>query len=84
MLEAILDEIPRDPRMRSGNLPVNVSFDVETTGEITNLNLEAPAEVLTQETVGAIGIRLDQTSYRPRIVDGRPVVSRLTVPASEL
>ncbi len=84
VLEAILDEIPRDPRMRSGNLPVNVSFDVETTGEITNLNLEAPAEVLTQETVGAIGIRLDQTSYRPRIVDGRPVVSRLTVPASEL
>ncbi|MEQ8952549.1 MAG: hypothetical protein RL120_00310 [Gammaproteobacteria bacterium] len=84
-LVGILNEIPGDPRIRGEGGPLGtVSFDVTATGEIINIDIQGPAEALTRENIGAIAMRLDQSVYRPGLVDGRPVQSRVTLPAAEL
>jgi len=83
-LEGILDELPGAPGIRDKGLIGSVSFDVTENGEIVNINVNGPAAALESENVGAIAIRLDQSIYRPRIVAGRPVQSRVTVRAADL
>ena len=68
-----------------GELPEGfVAFDVTETGDIININISGPEAVLEQDNVGAIAIRLEQSVYRPKIENGRPVSSRATVSAAEL
>ncbi len=84
-LIGILNEIPGDPRIRGeGGLLGTVSFDVTETGEIVNIDIQGPPEALNQENIGAIAVRLDQSVYRPKLVEGRPVQSRITVAAEDL
>jgi tetratricopeptide (TPR) repeat protein len=83
-LQGILDELPEDPGIQ-GDSPVGtVSFDVTETGRIININVGGTAAALDQQNLGAIAIRLDQSVYRPKLLDGRPVTSRITVSAADL
>ncbi len=83
-LQGILDELPFDERLQ-GNVSLGtISFDVTERGEIENINIEGTNEALGQENIGAIAMMLDQSVYRPRISEGRPVVSRITLSAADL
>lgn len=83
-LSGILAELPFDRELQQPSLPGMVSFDVTERGEIVNIDVQGAPETMNRENIGAIAMRLDQSVYRPRLVDGRPVVARLTVAASEL
>ena len=83
-LSGIVGELPFDSL-----LPVNVAlgtiaFDVNEMGDIENINIEGASEALSRENMAAIAMMLQQSSYRPRIVDGRPVKSRVTLSTLEL
>ncbi len=83
-LGGIVRELPFDDL-----LPVNValgtiSFDVNETGSIENISIEGASQALSQENMGAIAMMLRQSAYRPRIVDGLPVSSRITLSIVDL
>ena len=83
-LGGIVGELPFDDL-----LPVNValgtiSFDVNETGSIENISIEGASQALSQENMGAIAMMLRQSAYRPRIVDGLPVSSRITLSTVDL
>lgn len=83
-LSGIVGELPFDSL-----LPVNValgtiSFEVNEIGEIENINIEGATEALSRENMAAIAMMLRQSSYRPRIVDGQPVRSRITLSTVDL
>ena len=80
----ILDELPLDRPLPAAALPGTIAFDVTPLGQIENINVQSPDQALDRATLGAIAIKLDQSVFRPRIEDGRPVRSRLTLHASEL
>lgn len=83
-LQGILDELQFDQRLQGSVSLGTISFDVTEKGEIENINIEGTNEALDQGNIGAIAMILDQSVYRPRIVEGRPVVSRITVSAADL
>lgn len=83
-LSGIVGELPFD-----SFLPVNValgtiSFDVNETGSIENISIEGATQAMSQENMGAIAMMLRQSAYRPRIVDGLPVSSRITLSTVDL
>ncbi len=82
-LQGLLDSLPFDQALPGEEAKGLVAFDVTETGELENINLEGE-DALTQENIAAIAIKLDQSVYRPRISEGRPVRSRLSLPASDL
>ena len=83
-LQGLLDALPFDQALPGEEARGTVAFDVTATGQLENISVSGDPEALTQENIGVIAIKLDQSVYRPRISEGRPVHSRLTLPASEL
>lgn len=83
-LQGILDELPFAASLSGAVLPGTLHFEVTETGVIENIEINAPPGVLSQEALGEIAVKLDQSVYRPRIVDGRPVRSSVTVSAADL
>jgi|GEM_PF-506403 len=83
-LQGLLETLPFDLPLPGEEIQGTVSFDVSEIGEIENINVGGESAALTQENLGAMAIKLDQSVYRPRINEGRPVRSRLSLPASEL
>ncbi len=83
-LKDIFDTLPFDTHLQ-GTAPLGtVAFDVTARGEIENINVSGSDAALSRENIGEIAIKLDQTVFRPRIADGRPVPSRLQIPARDL
>lgn len=83
-LQGLLDTLPFDRALPGEEAKGVVAFDVSELGQLENINVSGDPEALTQENIGVIAVKLDQSVYRPRISEGRPVHSRLTVPASKL
>lgn len=83
-LSRILDDLPFDRRLHPDAPLGTVSFDVNERGEIVNIDIQGPPAALGRDNLGAIAIRLDQSTYRPRIVDGRPTPARVTLDAAAL
>ncbi|GAB5498365.1 MAG: hypothetical protein PsegKO_06760 [Pseudohongiellaceae bacterium] len=83
-LQGILDSLPFDAPLAGTALLGSVSFEVTETGAIENISINGPPEALSQDNLGEIAIKLDQSVYRPRIQDGQPVRGALTLPASAL
>lgn len=82
--EGIIGELRFDNRLQGNVALGTISFDVSDRGEIENIDIQGSEEALTRENIGAIAMMLDQAAYRPRIVDGRPVASRITLSAADL
>lgn len=83
-LSGIVGELPFDSLL-PGNVALGtISFEVNETGDIENINIEGATEALSQENMGAIAMMLRQSAYRPRIVDGQPVRSRITLSTVDL
>jgi len=82
--DGVLDAVPTIPELRRSGPTGTVSFDVTEHGAIVNISLSGEARVQLKENVGAIAMLLEQSRYRPRIDDGRPVLSRVAVAAEEL
>lgn len=82
-LRGLLDALPFDEALPGQEVKGTVAFDVTETGELENINVTGEG-ALTQDNIAAIAIKLDQSVFRPRIVEGRPVRSRLSLPAADL
>jgi len=83
-LQGLLDALPFDQALPGEEAKGTVAFDVTEIGQLKNINVSGDPEALTQENIGVIAVKLDQSVYRPRISEGRPVPSRLSLPASDL
>lgn len=83
-LHGIIGELPFDRILRENPALGTISFDVGERGEILNINIEGAENALVQENLGAIAMMLEQSPYRPRIVDGRPVRSRISLSTAQL
>lgn len=83
-LQGILEQLPFDQPIAGTEPRGSVAFDVTEIGELKNISVGGDEVALTRENVGEIAIKLDQSVYRPKLVDGRPVRSRLTLPAADL
>lgn len=84
VMQGVLQDIVIDDRIRSNVLSGSIAFDVTERGEIENIDIQGRPQDLERENVGAIAIRLDQATFRPRIHEGRPVTARIKLSASEL
>ena len=84
VLNGILEDLPLTPQLQLEGPKGLVSFDVTETGEIININVRGTDNAQDQENIGAIAMRLAQSYFRPKIEDGRPVQSRIEVPAASL
>lgn len=84
VMQGVLDELFLDDLAGNTGLHGTISFDVTERGEIENIGIQGSDADLVQENLGAIAIKLDQTAFRPKISDGKPVRSRLTLDVSEL
>ncbi len=83
-LQGIVGELPFDDLLPENVSLGTISFDVSEEGGIENINIEGSNEALAQENVAAMAMMLQQSAYRPRIVDGLPVRSRITLSSEEL
>lgn len=83
-LQGILDTLPFDQPLAGSEPQGSVAFDVTETGKIRNISVSGGEVALSRENMGEIAIKLDQSVYRPRLVDGRPVRSRVSLPAAAL
>lgn len=84
VMQGVLDELFLDDLAGSNGLHGTISFDVTERGEIENIGIQGSDADLVRENLGAIAIKLDQTTFRPKISEGKPVLSRLTLDVSEL
>ncbi|MCG8415187.1 MAG: hypothetical protein MI746_13290 [Pseudomonadales bacterium] len=82
--QGVIGELRFDNRLQGNVALGTISFDVSDRGEIQNIDIQGSEEALSQENIGAIAMMLGQAAYRPRIVDGRPVASRITLSAADL
>ena len=83
-LQGIIAELPFDEKLKGNVALGTISFDVSAEGEIQNINIEGAESALDQENIAAIAMSLGQSAYRPRIVEGRPVTSRVTISTADL
>lgn len=84
VMQDVLDELLID-QIADENMPEGtIAFDVTVRGEIENIGIQGNSAELDKEHLGAIAIKLDQSTYRPKISDGKPVKSRLTVSVADL
>ena len=83
-LGGVVGELPFDSLLPIDVALGTIAFDVNETGGIENINIEGASQSLSRENVGAIAMMLQQSSYRPRIVEGQPVTSRLSLSTQEL
>lgn len=83
-LQGIVGELPFDDLLPSNVSLGTISFDVTEVGGIENINIEGSNEALAQENIATMAMMLQQSAYRPRIVDGIPVSSRISIASSDL
>lgn len=84
VMQDVLEEIVIDDRVRSNVLSGTITFDVTERGSIENIDIQGTPKDLEVENIGAIAIRLEEATYRPRILDGKPITARISLSASEL
>lgn len=83
-LQDIVGELPFDSKLQDSEALGTISFDVGERGEILNISIEGMEDALIQQNLGAIAMMLEQSPYRPRIVEGRPVQSRVSISTGQL
>jgi hypothetical protein len=83
-MDEILAELPFEIELSPATPIGTVSFDVNRNGDIQNINISGPPLALEELNQALVMDRLGQSFYRPKIVDGRPIESRLRTSASNL
>jgi hypothetical protein len=76
-MQGLLDNQLFDRSALNNELHGTISFDVTERGEIQNIGIQGSNVDLVSENLGVIAIKLDQSTFRPKINEGRPVLSRL-------
>ncbi len=84
VMTGVLDEVMGSAVSQESVLIGTVEFDVTENGAIENIAMQGPEATFEQDNIGAIAIKLDQTTFRPKLVDGKPVRSRISLLAAEL
>jgi hypothetical protein len=84
VMRGVLAEIVSDTPLRKNVLAGTISFDVIRNGEIENIDIQGSEQAFDPENIAAIAIKLDQTTFRPKIAEGKPVRSRITLNAADL
>ena len=84
VMVGVLDELPFDAELDSASPIGIVSFDVTRTGDIQNINIAGSFAALEDSNQALVMEKLSQSVYRPKIVEGRPIESRLRVSADDL
>lgn len=84
VMRGVLDELVIDQAVLKNKLAGSVSFDVARNGEIENIAIQGSEQAFEPDNIAAIAIKLDQTTYRPKIADGKPVRARITRNAADL
>lgn len=84
MMQDVLEDLRIDRPLRKNALHGTISFEVTTRGEIQNIGIQGSNADMVKENLGVIAIKLDQSTFRPKIEEGRPVPSRLTLDVAEL
>lgn len=84
VMRGVLDDFFVSDLASSSDLNGIISFEVTERGEIQNIGIKGSDADLVKENLGTIAIKLDQTTFRPKIDNGKPVLSRLTLDVAEL
>lgn len=84
VMRGVLDETVIDQPLQENVLAGTISFDVNRRGEIENIDIQGSEQAFHPDNVAAIAIKLDQTTFRPKIANGNPVNSRITLNAADL
>ena len=84
VMRGVLDQTLIDQPLQENVLFGTVSFDVDRRGEIENIDIQGSDQAFDPDNIAAIAIKLDQTTFRPKIEDGNPVRSRITLRAEDL
>lgn len=77
--ELLIDQLPQENKLVG-----TISFDVTRKGEIENIDIQGDAQAFDPDNIAALAIKLDQTTFRPKITDGSAVSSRITLNATDL
>ncbi len=83
-MDGILAELPFEVELSPATPIGIVSFDVRRNGDIQNISISGSPLALEELNQALVMERLGRAFYRPKIVDGRPVESRLRTSASNL
>jgi tetratricopeptide (TPR) repeat protein len=84
VMQGLLDNQLFDSSTLNNKIHGTISFDVTVRGEIKNIGIEGSNAELVNENLGVIAIKLDQSTFRPKIDQGKPVLSRLVFDVAEL
>ena len=84
VMQGLLDNQLFDRSALNNKLHGTISFDVSERGEIQNIGIQGNNADLVSENLGVIAIKLDQSTFRPKIDEGRPVLSRLVFDVARL
>lgn len=84
VMQGLLDDQLFDSSILNNELHGTISFDVTVRGEIKNIGIQGSNAELANENLGVIAIKLDQSTFRPKIDEGKPVLSRLVFDVAEL
>jgi hypothetical protein len=84
VMQGLLDNQLFDSPAINSKLHGTISFDVTERGEIQNIGIQGSNADLVSENLGVIAIKLDQSTFRPKIDQGRPVLSRLVFDVARL
>ena len=80
----VLDEVVINQPLQENVLVGTISFDVTRRGEIENIDIQGDEQAFDPDNIAALAIKLDQTTFRPKIENGRAVNSRITLNAADL
>jgi hypothetical protein len=84
VMQGLLDNQLFDSSALNNEIHGTISFDVTVRGEIKNIGIDGSNAELVSENLGVIAIKLDQSTFRPKIDQGKPVLSRLVFDVAEL
>lgn len=84
VMQGVLDNQLFGSSILNNELHGTISFDVTVRGEIENIGIQGSNADLVNENLGVIAIKLDQSTFRPKIDQGKPVLSRLVFDVAEL
>lgn len=84
VMQGLLDNQLFDSSTLNNEIHGTISFDVTVRGEIQNIGIQGSNTELVNENLGVIAIKLDQSTFRPKIDQGKPVLSRLVIDVAEL
>lgn len=84
VMQGLLDNQLFDSSKLNNEIHGTISFDVTVRGEIKNIGIQGSNAELVNDNFGVIAIKLDQSTFRPKIDQGKPVLSRLVFDVAEL